>query len=135
MYYENMILLGDCNFEFDDADVKTDEIDQLLKDINQKELKSKKAAKVNFPLLDAHPVYGQIRTNAQLDQTYDQIGLFIHDARLPDDKANENLTLQAKRLQLRMLQFRGSVRPGVVPDAVRSIVECGSEAHRCSHGV
>ena len=94
MYYDNMILLGDCNLDFKDANIKRTEIDQLLKDINAKELKNKKAAKVNFPLLDAHPVYGQIRTNARRTQTYDQIGIFIRDQRLPDDMANDNLTLQ-----------------------------------------
>jgi len=94
MYYENMILLGDCNLEFADAKIKRAEIDKFLMGINEKELKSKKAAKVNFPLLDTHPVYGPIRTNARRDQTYDQIGIFIRDDRLPDDKANENLTLK-----------------------------------------
>jgi len=95
MYHTNMILLGDCNLEFKKAKVKRDDIDALLKQINESELKNAKAAKVNFPMLDEHPHYGFIRTNVRLNQTYDQIAIFAHDPRLPDYKANRDLTLAA----------------------------------------
>lgn len=87
--YENIIMMGDCNLEFKKADVTRDEIETQLKLLNSTKLKSKKAAKVNFPLLDPHPNRGLIRTNARKNQTYDQIAIFAHDKRLPDYKANE----------------------------------------------
>lgn len=84
--YENIIMMGDCNLEFKDNNIKQDEIEEQLKGLNKNELKT---AKVNFPLLDPHPKRGLIRTNARSDQTYDQIAIFAHDQRLPDYKANE----------------------------------------------
>jgi hypothetical protein len=87
--YENIVMMGDCNSEFEDADVTRAEMDARLKTLNKTKLASKQAAKVNFPLLDIHPVRGFIRTNARQDQTYDQIAIFAHDKRLPDHKANE----------------------------------------------
>jgi hypothetical protein len=89
MYYKNIILLGDCNLEFKDVDAKRDAIEQQLKDLNKKKLSGKKAAEVNFPLLDEHPKYGLIRTNARQNQTYDQIAIFSHDKRLPRYKKNK----------------------------------------------
>lgn len=89
--YENIIMMGDCNLEFEDTNVKREEIDEWLKELNSTKLKGKKAAKVNFPLLDPHPILTRnpIRTNARQNQTYDQIAIFAHDERLPDYKANE----------------------------------------------
>ncbi len=89
MYANSLILLGDCNLEFDDAETKRETIDEQLKQINSTKLKSKKAAQANFPLLDPHPLRGIVRTNARQTQTYDQIGIFAHDRRLPDYKANK----------------------------------------------
>jgi endonuclease/exonuclease/phosphatase family metal-dependent hydrolase len=88
-YHDNILLLGDCNLEFETAEIKRDEIDAQLKDLNDTVLKSKRAAKVNFPLLSPHPDHGLITTNARGNQTYDQIALFAHDERLPTYKANE----------------------------------------------
>ena len=87
--YENIIMMGDCNLEFKDGGVTREGIDAWLKTLNSTKLKSNKAAKVNFPLLDPHPERGFIRTNARKNQTYDQIAIFAHDERLPDYKANE----------------------------------------------
>jgi len=86
--FENIIMMGDCNFEFENSDKTREEMDNWLKTLNSTKLKDKKAAKVNFPLLDPHPTRGQIRTNARQDQTYDQIAIFAHDRRLPDYIAN-----------------------------------------------
>ncbi len=90
MYVPNIILLGDCNLQFEDIDKKRQEIDDRLKGLNKKYLKSMKAAKVNFPLLSSHPDHGFMRSNARATETYDQIGIFAHDARLP--KVEENAT-------------------------------------------
>jgi endonuclease/exonuclease/phosphatase family metal-dependent hydrolase len=88
MYHSNMILLGDCNLEFEKANIKRDDIDKELKNLNEKVLKNKKAAKVNFPLLSEHPVHGYLKTTARQKQTYDQIAVFARDKRLPSYKAN-----------------------------------------------
>lgn len=98
-YHLNFILLGDLNLDFDDPIEDRKEIEGFIKLIDQEFLKSKRAARVNFPFFDAHPVRGAdwllddgtpgpFRTNARLDQTYDQIGLFVHDKRLPNHTAN-----------------------------------------------
>lgn len=91
LYYENILMMGDCNLEFKDAGIKRTEIDAQMKLLNETKLKSKRAAKVNFPLLDPHPnpKRNPLRTNARQDQTYDQIAIFAHDNRLPTYKANK----------------------------------------------
>lgn len=39
---------------------------------------------MNFAFLDPHPVQNKVfRTNARLDETFDPIGLFCRDQRLP----------------------------------------------------
>lgn len=90
-YYENILMMGDCNLEFKDANTTRQEIETWLKTLNKSKLKSKKAAKANFPLIDPHPNPNRnpLRTNARQDQTYDQIALFTHDPRLPTYEANE----------------------------------------------
>ncbi len=88
MYHRNILLLGDCNLEFESIGIKREEIDARLKKLNRTVLKSKRAAKVNFPLLTPHPQQGELKTNLRQDETYDQIALFSHDKRLPDAEAN-----------------------------------------------
>ena len=89
LYYPNIVLLGDCNLEFKGFNVKREEINARLKKLNTEALKSKKAAKVNFPLLTPHPVHGELRTTARLKQTYDQIGIFAHDGNWPMPESND----------------------------------------------
>jgi len=88
MYYPNIVLLGDCNLEFESFDIKRENIDQRLKQLNRKALKSKKAAEVNFPLLTPHPDHGELRTTARGRQTYDQIGIFAHENGWPGPAVN-----------------------------------------------
>lgn len=90
MYHKNIILFGDLNLDFKDADPRREVINNKIKKYNSTILKSSKAAKVNFPFLDVHPGFSEVfRTNARQDETYDQIGFFNHDRRLPDHKKNE----------------------------------------------
>ena len=103
--YENIIMMGDCNLEFEDVDVTREQMDAWLKTINSTKLAVKQAAKVNFPLLDPHPTRGLIRTNARQDQTYDQIAIFAHDKRLPDYKANETAGSQPDSYDYGAFQF------------------------------
>jgi endonuclease/exonuclease/phosphatase family metal-dependent hydrolase len=89
MYHPNIILLGDCNLDFDNPETDRDKIDADLKALNKTKLRSRKSAKLNFPFLTHHPIRDRIlRSNARLNQTYDQIGLVIHDPRLPDPRQN-----------------------------------------------
>ena len=88
LYHKNLLLMGDCNLEFESTGIIREEIDDMLRAINKEKLKSKKAAKLNLPLLTEHPTKGVLRTNLRDSQTYDQIALFTHDKRLP--KAEDN---------------------------------------------
>ena len=90
MYYPNLVLLGDCNLEFERFDLQRSEVDARLKELNSTILKSNRAAKVNLPLLTPHPVHGELRTTARMTQTYDQIGIFSHDPGWP--RAEDNAT-------------------------------------------
>jgi endonuclease/exonuclease/phosphatase family metal-dependent hydrolase len=90
MYHPNIIMLGDCNLDFKKTDKRRTEIETVLKKINGEELAGKKHAKLNFPFLTPYPETNEIfRSNARLSQTYDQIGLVVHDPRLPDHNQNK----------------------------------------------
>ena len=88
--HPNLILLGDCNLDFGPSDVMREDIDALLKSLNKTYLKSKKAADANFPLLSEHPKHGYLKTSLRQKATYDQIGIFSTDKRLP--KPDDNKT-------------------------------------------
>ena len=79
-YYPNFILFGDLNLDYDDPARDRKRIEDRIKSFNS-ELEG---ANVNFPFLDVHPGRDDIfRTNARLTETFDQIGLFNRDPRLP----------------------------------------------------
>ncbi len=82
-FHEDIVLLGDLNLDFEDDEARREAITEDIKRINETELRHRDAAHVNFPFITPHPTRGVIRTNARQDQTYDQIGLFMHDPRLP----------------------------------------------------
>jgi hypothetical protein len=104
-YYNDFILLGDCNLEFESMNIKRDEIDDQLKKLNKSVLKSKRAAKANFPLLTPHPKHGELTTNARMNQTYDQIGMFYHDKRLPSSDDNWNVGSNDKEYDYGVFNF------------------------------
>ncbi|MEE8578224.1 MAG: endonuclease/exonuclease/phosphatase, partial [candidate division Zixibacteria bacterium] len=90
LYHPNLLLLGDCNLDFDsDITVMRDDIDLFMKGLNKTVLRSRKAAKVNFPILSEHPERGKLRTALRQEQTYDQIGIFARDKRLPTPNDND----------------------------------------------
>jgi len=66
-----------------------EDIDALLKSLNKTYLKSKKAADANFPLLSKHPKHGYLKTSLRQTATYDQIGIFSTDKRLPKPADNK----------------------------------------------
>ena len=87
--HPNLILLGDCNLDFGPSHVMREDIDTLLKSLNKTYLKSKKAADANFPLLSEHPKHGYLKTSLRQKATYDQIGIFSTDKRLPKPDDNK----------------------------------------------
>ena len=89
LYHPNLMLLGDCNLDFDNVPTMREDIDAFLKGLNKSVLKSKKAADANFPLLSEHPKLGIIKTALRQKQTYDQIGIFSNDPRLPTPDDND----------------------------------------------
>lgn len=93
-YVDNLVMMGDCNLEFESIGKKRQEIDADLKRLNETVLAGKKAAKVNFPLLTGHPEHGELKTNARQSQTYDQIAIFAHDKRLPTPEDNKKAGTQ-----------------------------------------
>ena len=94
LYHPNLLLLGDCNLDFDSVPAMKENIETLLKSLNKTVLKSKKAAAANFPLLSEHPKHGILKTALRQKATYDQIGIFSNDPRLPkvSDNANAGAT-------------------------------------------
>lgn len=86
-YYDNFILLGDLNLNFDNPDRDIAKISNYLKDFD---MQSGNTSNVNFPFLDIHPSQdGVWRSNARKTETFDQIGLFFSDNRLPDHSKND----------------------------------------------
>ena len=90
----NYILLGDLNLAFDKAnDKRRDEIVGRIKSMNETLNRREAATVVNFPFITERkdPRTGEtavIRTNARQSQTFDQIGIFAKDRRLPGFEAN-----------------------------------------------
>jgi len=88
-YHPNFILLGDLNMDFDDPEKDKERLEKDIKELNTI---TQEGVSVNFPFLDIHPDQSEVfRTNARLSQTYDQIGLFSRDKRLPAYKDNETI--------------------------------------------
>ncbi|MHC4550173.1 MAG: exonuclease/endonuclease/phosphatase family protein [Planctomycetota bacterium] len=86
-YYPDFVLLGDLNLDFDDPAKDREKIEAHLKTFNDA---AGEEVSVNFPFLDPHPVRRRfLRTNARLNETFDQIGLFCRDPRFPTFKENE----------------------------------------------
>ena len=90
LYHKNLLLLGDLNLNFEEVDVRRKKIEDEIKLLNTTTLRSKKTSTVNFPFISKHPNHDAVfRSTARLTQTYDQIGFFSHDPRLPDPEANK----------------------------------------------
>jgi len=88
-YHPNFILLGDLNMDFDDPEKDKERLEKDIKELNTI---TQEGVSVNFPFLDIHPDQSEVfRTNARLSQTYDQIGLFSRDVRLPAFVGNETI--------------------------------------------
>lgn len=96
-YYPNFALLGDLNLDFDNPERDRDRIERHIKTFNQNMEASNSSTNVNFPFLDVHPQQTTaFRTNARLSETFDQIGLFSHDERLPNYQQNGTMGSQER---------------------------------------
>lgn len=92
--FPNYILMGDLNLDFDDPEKDRDRIETHIKTFNES---MGKRANVNFPFIDTHPkAKAPFRTNARLSETFDQIGLFSRDDRLPTYKDNATMGTQLR---------------------------------------
>ena len=92
--FPNYILMGDLNLDFDDPEKDRPRIEAHIKTFNQA---MGKRANVNFPFLDVHPNQQKpFRTNARASETFDQIGLFSRDDRLPTYKDNATMGSQSR---------------------------------------
>ncbi|MFQ5684301.1 MAG: endonuclease/exonuclease/phosphatase [Candidatus Binatia bacterium] len=88
-YYPNFILLGDLNLDFNKPETDRGRIEKHLKGFDAQ---FGDEAYVNLPFLDPHPARNDVfRTNARLNQTFDQIGLFFRDTRFPTHRDNANM--------------------------------------------
>lgn len=88
-YYPNFVLLGDLNLDFNNP--KTD-IERFEKHLKSFDNKSGDQVNVNFPFLNVHPDQTeQFKTNARLNQTFDQIGLFFREQGLPTHVENDKM--------------------------------------------
>jgi tetratricopeptide (TPR) repeat protein len=86
-YHPNFILMGDLSMDFDSPMREKLKLQQQIKQLNKI---TDKDVNVNFPFLDIHPSKADIfRTNARRSETFDQIGLFSRDVRLPSYDRNE----------------------------------------------
>lgn len=122
LYHPNLLLLGDCNLDFD-SEITTmrDTVDAFIKGINAKHLRSKKAAKANFPLLTPHPTRGILRTALRQQQTYDQIGLFTWDQRLPVSDENRTAGTVAGRFDYGVFNIAELIAKALHADTIHSI--------------
>ena len=131
LYAPNLLLLGDCNLETDNlVEAAATEnppaeatasahafLEWKIKSLNEREFKSRSGADANFPLLDDHPVQGPLRTNARQSQTYDQIGLFCRDPRLPRHAENGSVSGADDRYDYGVFRFTDLLAEVLEPNA------------------
>ena len=104
--FPNFVLLGDLNLDFNDPIKDRARITRHMKSFDDVMKEKKSTVNINFPFLDTHPNQSEIfRTNARLSETFDHIGLFSHDLRLPQSKDNGVLGEQERGADYGMFNF------------------------------
>ena len=102
-YYPNFILLGDLNLDYDNPVTDRKRIEQQIKSLNG-ELGD--GPNVNFPFLDPHTSRTEVfRTNARMSETFDQIGFFSRDPRLPAYLDNPQMGTKARGPDYGVFEF------------------------------
>jgi len=84
-YYQNFLLMGDLNLDID-TEKERIEVDNSIKDIAKNISSKGNNTDIYFPFITPHPDNPDketFRSNARLTQTYDHIGFFTTDSRLP----------------------------------------------------
>lgn len=105
-YYPNFVLMGDLNLDFDNPKTDRERITRHIKTFNVQLKTTDSRANVYFPFLDPHPVHNQLfRTNARLKETFDHLGFFSHDQRLPQAAHREILGTQERGPDYGMVNF------------------------------
>ena len=85
-YFNNFILMGDLNLNFDNPERDRVSVSENMKTFNSN---AGNEFDVNFPFIDVHSGENEVyRTNARKNQTFDQIGLFFKDNRFPNFEDN-----------------------------------------------
>lgn len=90
----NFILLGDLNLNLDKPEADKAAIDNFIRGMNAEAFGSPDKNRIYFPFIDKHPVAKKmLRSNARLDQTYDQIAFFAgaREKALPNHKSAANI--------------------------------------------
>ncbi|MCH8288750.1 MAG: endonuclease/exonuclease/phosphatase [Candidatus Marinimicrobia bacterium] len=93
-YYPNFLLMGDLNLDLDTEDDRLD-TDKYIKELARSigSGKRKNQVDIYFPFITPYPSPGErftLRSNVKLSQTYDQIGFFTVDKRMPKSE-NRNV--------------------------------------------
>lgn len=102
-YYPDLVLMGDLNLDYDNPVKDRPRIERLIKSLNER-LDGEPS--VNFPFLDVHPGKPEVfRTNARLKETFDHIGLFIRDPRLPMHDANATMGMRPEGPDFGVFEF------------------------------
>ena len=84
--------MGDLNLDFDNPKTDRERIAKHIKAFDAEVNASNASANVYFPFLDPHPVQNTLfRTNARLKETFDHIGFFNQDVRLPQYKKRKSM--------------------------------------------
>ena len=102
-YYPNFILLGDLNLDYDNPEGDRERIEERIKSLNSE---LGEGPNVNFPFLDPHQGRTEVfRTNARMSETFDQIGLFSRDLRLPTYADNSRMGSDARGPDYGVFEF------------------------------
>jgi len=105
-YYPNFVLMGDLNLDFDRPKTDRERITKHIKAFDDEVNKKNSDANVYFPFLDTHPVQNILfRTNARLQETFDHIGFFNQDTRLPRYSNRKGMGSQKRGPNYGMFNF------------------------------
>ena len=102
-YYRDFLLMGDLNLNYNDPEKDHPKLEAYLKTFDGH---SGDAVRVNFPFLDAHRGRPEpYKTNVRMTETFDQIGLFSHDERLPTHDQNAAMGANARGPDYGVFEF------------------------------
>ncbi len=92
-YYSSFALFGDLNLDIE-TDADRERVDDLIKNRCKEVAQNNPGSDIYFPFITPHPESpdeGTFRSNARLNQTYDQISFFSTDPRLPQSENRHTL--------------------------------------------